>query len=96
MEITTDMVDGTMCIALEGEMTVLNAGKIRDAFLDAVDSSSSLKINLEKVSEIDTTGIQLLISAQKSAAKGAEFIGQSEDIVKAVRSRGVQIFNNRG
>ena len=57
------------CIAsIEGEMTIYNAQELKEKLLPTLADKRPLEINLAKVSEMDTAGVQLLMLAKKERA----------------------------
>lgn len=53
---------------VEGELTIYTAAEMKEK-ISALLSNESIEIDLAQVSEIDTSGIQLLLLAQKECAK---------------------------
>lgn len=64
-----------MCrICLEGEVTIAGAGEMKQILLDALASSKSLRIELDRVSELDVTAVQMLYALKRDAtAAGVQF-----------------------
>ncbi len=61
-------------IALEGELVIQRIQEIRQQVLTAFQRAGSLELDLSGVTAIDTTGLQLLCSAHRSALKnGSSF-----------------------
>lgn len=54
-------------LEIEGEMTIYRAHELKQVLISALDKNSSVEINLSKVSEIDSAGVQLLILAKRHA-----------------------------
>jgi anti-anti-sigma regulatory factor len=50
-----------------GEMTILNAGEIRNALLVAFSEGEEVCLDLGKVTEVDLAGLQLLCAAHRTA-----------------------------
>ncbi len=64
----------TMHIELEGALTIHKASLLKDAFVTAFDNSDRIKLKLEKCDSIDTTFLQLMCSAHKTAVlSGKDF-----------------------
>lgn len=51
----------------EGEMTIYNAAALKATLQDALHKNKEIEIDLSKVSEIDTAGLQLLLLAHRAA-----------------------------
>lgn len=56
-------------LEMEGEMTIYTAAEQKSQLLAFLEADDGLEINLAKVSELDTAGLQLLIMAKREAAQ---------------------------
>src|SRR5688572_2187685 len=54
-------------LQIEGDMTIYRAVELKQTLLEALEQCVALDVDLSKVSEIDTTGVQLLLLAQHTA-----------------------------
>ncbi len=61
---------GTSVLRIEGEMTIYRAFELKQALLAELEGSAVVEVNLAGVTEIDTSGVQLLMMARKSAQTG--------------------------
>lgn len=82
-------------IALEGEVTIYRAAELRELLLtELTRHPEGLEIDLASVSEIDSSGVQLLMAA-KRAAQAAEqtlsLLHHSEAVVDVL-----ELFNLAG
>lgn len=59
-------------LTIEGELTVFTAAYQKTLLLAFLNTGDELEINLSKVSEIDTAGLQLLISIRREAAQSGK------------------------
>jgi anti-anti-sigma factor len=77
-----EKLDGLLRI--RGEMTIYDATAIKDSLFAALDGEPAARIDLQGVSELDTTGIQILIMAERaSASRGVPFsLTNPSDVVK--------------
>jgi anti-anti-sigma factor len=57
-----------MILRLEGECTMESATELKEVLLQGLDKSDKVLVNLEKVTEVDTSCLQLLCSALRTAA----------------------------
>ena len=55
-------------VFIEGEMTIYNAEVIKENLDGIIDDPRELEINLSKINEIDSAGIQLLMLTKKERA----------------------------
>jgi anti-anti-sigma regulatory factor len=60
---------GTVNLVFNGEMTIRNACKIRSALIDAFSGGNNLHLDLNGVTEVDLTGLQLICAAHISSIK---------------------------
>ncbi|HJV52080.1 MAG TPA: STAS domain-containing protein [Noviherbaspirillum sp.] len=73
-------------LRIEGELTIYQAGELKQTLQAALQQGDALEIDLSAVGEIDTAGVQLLIAAKKSAqAAGKELrlVAHSDAVVEA-------------
>ncbi len=52
-------------VALEGEVTIYTVQKLREAFLARMKGTCDLKLDLSRVSKIDTAGYQFLLAVKR-------------------------------
>jgi anti-sigma B factor antagonist len=55
------------CVHLEGELTVYRAVELRMTLQAALAEAGDLELDLARVTELDSAGVQLLLSAKKTA-----------------------------
>lgn len=58
---------GPFRLILEGELTIQHAYANRERLLAVLGGHEAVILDLTRVSEIDASGVQLLVAAQKSA-----------------------------
>jgi anti-anti-sigma factor len=71
------------CLDIEGEMTIYRAAELKPAIFNALGATQQLDIRLAEVSEMDTSGVQLLILAQReaeAAGKRVRLLAPSEAV----------------
>lgn len=78
MEIQTEFDEGACVMALAGEMNIYHANEIKQAIANAMEKCAELEINLARVTEMDTAGIQLLILAKREMAGRRKTLRLSE------------------
>jgi anti-sigma B factor antagonist len=60
-------------LVLENDLTVYNAPEHKRALMDALDQAKVIELDLAKVGEIDSAGLQVLLLAKReSLASGKE------------------------
>jgi anti-anti-sigma factor len=60
--------------AVEGELSIYRAAELKAELLDAVASGDGLDLDLSKVTELDSAGLQLvLMAAREAKAAGKRF-----------------------
>ncbi|WP_374404252.1 lipid asymmetry maintenance protein MlaB [Niveibacterium sp.] len=61
------MAQKTTTVVIEGEMTIANVGLTREQLLEALGSGCSVEVDLSRVNEFDSAGLQLMIAARREA-----------------------------
>ncbi|WP_035237343.1 STAS domain-containing protein [Desulfobacter vibrioformis] len=59
--------NGNLVIKIEGSLSAYNAGDIKDRLLTGFTNHQGVILDINGVTECDTLGIQLLLSARKTA-----------------------------
>lgn len=75
----------TAQFAIDGEMTIYRAAELKQVILPHIDHANVIEIDLSKVSEIDSSGLQLLIAAKLEASirdKQLHFVGHSKPVLE--------------
>jgi anti-anti-sigma factor len=75
----------TAHFAIEGEMTIYRAAELKETIKPHIDQASVIEIDLSKVNEIDSAGLQLLIAAKLEALirdKQLHFVGHSKPVLE--------------
>jgi anti-sigma B factor antagonist len=57
-------------LSIEGEMTIYRAAELKQALLAPLEGQALLEVDLSKVTELDTAGVQLLLLAKQTAQAG--------------------------
>jgi HPt (histidine-containing phosphotransfer) domain-containing protein len=65
----------TFVLPCDGSLTLANAAQWRERVLDALDRHPRVVVDVAGAEEIDTTFIQILVAAKKSAAMAGKRIG---------------------
>lgn len=61
-------------ISVEGEMNIYNANELKEALMKAVDGEGSVALDLSRVSEMDSSGLQIVLLAwRETDRKGVPF-----------------------
>jgi len=98
MELTIQKTDKGVCrVCVIGPLNIYEAAQFKQGLVgiirDAV-SFASIEMDLSEVSELDTTGVQLLVLARREAAaigKGLRVTARSAAVVSAF-----EIYNLKG
>lgn len=64
--------------SIDGEMTIYTAAALKQTLVSKLESNSELTIDLSQISEIDSAGLQLLLLAQREAAKASKAVHFSQ------------------
>jgi len=68
-QMNKEAVPGTKILDINGEMTIQNAEEIKNVLQEALACNDWLQLNLEGVTEVDLTGLQLICAAHMSSIK---------------------------
>ena len=68
MEIEKRTAGVEIHMALAGEVTLAEAGRLQTALGDCLAGGGPVVLDLERVTEIDLAGLQLLVAAERSFA----------------------------
>jgi anti-anti-sigma factor len=74
-------------VVVHGELTVSTGADVRDDLLSALDTADEVEVDLTRVTEIDSAGIQIMIAAKREASargKSLRFFGHSAAVVDAL------------
>ncbi len=82
-------------LAIDGELSIYRADELKHALIEPLQSGVRLIVDLAKVSELDTCGLQLLMLAKRTAkAVGGELqlVGHSPAVVDVFELLNVAAF----
>ena len=64
---------GERCkLSVKGDLTIYTAVACKQKLLEALSDSKTVEIDLSKVNEIDTAGVQVLLLAQREARQAGK------------------------
>lgn len=84
MPIISDTHAGIAHLRIEGEMTIYTAAELATQLLPFLAPPSELEIDLSEVTEIDSSGVQLLMLAKRETQKSGSplrLIGHSQAVL---------------
>lgn len=64
MSTTSPDVQDPLLLSLDGDMTIRRAAELKPLLLPALEHAGGLRLQLQEVTEIDATGVQLLLATQ--------------------------------
>lgn len=74
MEIRSERHEACLRLHPVGEMTIYSAAELKPALLQALGESEEIEIDLADISEIDTSGVQLLMLMKREAAAAGKVL----------------------
>ncbi|MDH5444920.1 MAG: STAS domain-containing protein [Gammaproteobacteria bacterium] len=95
MEFKENIKDGICDAAVEGELTIYHVNDFKNDLEKVIKKSTTLKLDLSQVSEIDTSCIQLLMQARNSCRdneKTFELISISPAVEEVIEIFGLQSY----
>lgn len=79
-------------LAIEGEFTIFTVAEIRTKLLDALNGGEQVEVDLSGVTEMDTAGLQIILSARLEASKHRKqlsFAGSSRAVADVMTIYGL-------
>lgn len=92
MELSQERRENRLCLQAAGEMTIYSAAELKPALLEALGQSDEIEIDLSGVSELDTSGVQLLMLVKReavAAGKGLTLSGHSPAVLEVFELLGL-------
>jgi anti-sigma B factor antagonist len=62
-------------LELSGELTIFTASAIREQLLAALAGATEIEVDLARVTDVDTAGVQLMIAAKRQAGATGKRVG---------------------
>ncbi len=81
--------------SIEGKVTHGLVGELKEAILPAISKSQEIQIDLSTISEIDFTGLLLMVDAKLTAiesGKALQFVGHSKAVIEILEISGLEGF----
>lgn len=91
MHINVTKRDGAVKAKLQESLDIASVAEARDHLLQILGSGDRIRIDLSSLTEIDTSGVQLLLSLRKEALAGGKecrFVHPSPPVEDAFRILG--------
>jgi anti-anti-sigma factor len=82
-------------LAIEGELSIYRADELKHALIEPLQTGVRLVVNLAKVTEFDTCGLQLLMLAKETATRvegELQLVGHSPAVVEVFELLNVAAF----
>lgn len=90
MALETNITDKKLTVILDDELSIYTANDFRDSLAEQLQSITSIAINLSKVTEMDSAGLQLLFAIKNLNAKyDVEFIEHSTAVTEVLEICGL-------
>lgn len=92
MELSQERRENHLRLHAAGEMTIYSAAELKPALLEALGQSDEIEIDLSGVSELDTSGVQLLMLVKReavAAGKGLTLSGHSPAVLEVFELLGL-------
>ncbi|MBB6286787.1 anti-anti-sigma factor [Pseudomonas sp. SJZ103] len=88
MPITTETVDDTARVRIDGELTIYTVAELAAALLPQMGAAPRLELDLSEVTEMDGAGLQLLAVIRREAGIAGTALsvtGQSQVVMQALQ-----------
>jgi anti-sigma B factor antagonist len=92
MEIHSERHESCLRLYPEGELTIYRVGELKPCLLDALTQSDAIELDLSAVSELDTSGVQLLMLIKReavAAGKALTISGHSAAVLEVFELLGL-------
>ena len=83
-----------LTLKLDGDVTIGRVAAVREALMGGLERSARLTVDLAGVTDVDTAGLQMIISLQKTAEKQGRLLyitGQPEIFSQAAARLGFNL-----
>ena len=84
MDIEIRQEGGRVMMALGEELTIYTVAEIKATLSEAFEVSSEIEIDLSRVCEIDTAGLQFMLIAKRCAGKTVRFVNHPPGVLRLV------------
>lgn len=84
---------GNLVMKIEGALSAYEVGELKDRLLTKISNYQEIVLDINDVTECDTLGVQLLLSAGKTAEKlkkRFKIKGDSQPILDAITGMGLE------
>lgn len=74
-------------LPIEGELTIYTAAELKGRIVAALEAAQPIEIDLSRVDEIDSAGLQLLILAKREAARAEKkltLVNHSQAVIECL------------
>ena len=88
MPITTETLDDTARVRIDGELTIYTVAELAAALLPQMGAAPRLELDLSEVTEMDGAGLQLLAVIRREAGNAGialSVTGQSQAVTQALQ-----------
>ena len=88
MAIQVENKDGSCNVSLSDELTIYTCAEYRQTLLEQCDFSSPMNIDVSGISEVDSSGLQLLMALknqQENLNVGLQFIGDNQHLADTLK-----------
>ncbi|MDT9633140.1 lipid asymmetry maintenance protein MlaB [Pseudomonas marginalis] len=88
MPITTETLDDTAQVRIDGELTIYTVAELAAALLPQMGAAPRLELDLSQVTEMDGAGLQLLAVIRREASNAGialSVTGQSQAVTQALQ-----------
>ena len=99
MKISSKQSKEKIFLRLEGEITIRGVSGLKEALLKHLAKEKNIEINLERVTKIDTAGLQLLCATNKTAVRKGKPLSLKKCSVafkEAVNLAGLSVLTQNG
>jgi anti-anti-sigma factor len=86
VQYTVEQTDGAEIITIEGELTISSADELKKVLMDALSVNDQIRLNLEQITEIDLSCLQLLCSAHRTSIKMQKSLTRTDTCPESLKN----------
>lgn len=95
MSVRTEVVDGTLVVTVAGEIDQQTGGTLREALEPPEDAAPRVVIDLQRVTFMDSSGINILIAVHTALAEAGGWLrlaGATPPVLRVIQLVGIDGF----
>ena len=84
MNATVDYSGQSARVTLSGELTIYSVAQIKSALAEAMGKASEIEVDLARVTEVDTAGLQLMLIVKRHPGCNVRFVNHPPEVLRLI------------